>query len=449
MTNIHDAKRAVFLLVIGLLVWKADPLTRNVFLSLIVTLSIMLFALPLVPGFINVLANKPDENRPKVDIQPGSDAVETERQLANVGPYEPSTFAFFTFIAPGQIKAIIRGESFRRFIMRFEGHAFRGETKSGRAEGLKVSSREFWDIVKTDKSPEVNDKDAHPIPRAIRKGYFDLSWWWSRYVYDITGAVFIGIPPFQTAQVYELERFRKALGLLGDFIFIRVKNFSDHVRAAEFQFFVQIPSAETHDQAKVKLQFALTVVVKNPYRALYDTDLRWSSRLSTAVIQAVSARVRELDYKQVIAQDATTKSSLDEAVIMLNAIGDTTSPNVATRTPLLTIGLEVKEIELLDAEVNDPILAAHLADVAKATADAEARIKRGTAEAAVVEMTASAAQKHGPYGELALRIEGNVRTTAAASAKGSTVILTVGGDKGSAIGPDTALLQQAIERNNQ
>tara|TARA_B100000508_G_C11450506_1_gene273761 strand:- start:259 stop:1779 length:1521 start_codon:yes stop_codon:yes gene_type:complete len=449
--TIHDIVRVATLVGLTFLALLASPVVGIAFGALIAILFALLWVLPYVPGLVQALANDPNEFRPQVETTPAMSRVEKAKLEASVAPYEESTFALFTFIKPGRVKAIIRGERFMRFIMRFDGMTFVGDVKRGTGDEIPMNRREYWDVKVT----EENQDDSHPIPRSLRKGKFDLLWLWSRHVYDLTGAVFTGIPPFQTVEVYELEQLIKVLssqeGDEGEFVLIPRKDYSDHVRAAEFQFFVQVPSAETKDQVKVRLQFALTVMITNPYRAFYDTDNRWASRLFTAVANEVSSTVRALPYKEVIAADKNTKTArnpLLKPILRLNPDATGTGARAAAHH-IGQIGLYIKEAELLDAEVADPNLADALADVAKSKADKEARQNRADAETYAVDNIAAAARRHGEYGRLALMVEGNVRTAAAATEDGGDVILNIDSARGEQVDPRTAFLRKSINGGSE
>jgi len=443
----HDAFRVTGTGAMISLALAADLIVGLSFIGLLLLLLVLFWLLPYWPGLVQRLANEPNENRPRAETHPEMTRVQRAQKEANVDAYKPSTFALFTFIKPGRIKAIVRGQRFMRFIMRFDGMTFIGDLKRGTDKAIPINRREYWDVKTT---PEDAD-DSHPIPRALRKGKLDMLWLWSRHVYNLTGAVFTGIPPFQTVEVYELEQLVKVISSErdeeGEFRFVSRKDVSDHVRAAEFQFFVQIPSAETNDQVKVQLQFGLTVMCVNPYRTFYDTDNRWASRLLTAVAQEVSTKVRTLGYKEVIAADPNDPETWNQLIGPIMALNSKTKGKKGKRDAkhgLEAIGLYIKEAELFNADVFDPKLAAALADVAQAKADKEARQLRADAEKYAVDTIAAAAARHGTYGHLALQVEGNVRTAAAATKNGGDVILNIGAAQGEAVDPKTAFLKKSI-----
>lgn len=444
--NTRDGIRIAVVISLIFLAILADPIVGALLIGIPLVLIILLFALPYAPGLVAKLSNDPNEFREQPETTAEMSRVEKAKLEASVGSYEASTNALFSFIKPGRIKAIIRGQRFIRFIMRYDSKTFSGDLKRGTAEEIPMNRREYWNVEDT----PSDAVDSHPIPHSLRNGKFDLLWLWSRHVYDLTGGVFTGIPPFQTVEVYNLELLIKVLGSEagseGEFVLIPYKDFSDHVRAAQFQFFVQVPGAETKDQVKVRLQFALTIVVTNPYKAFYDTDNKWAARLFTAVVQEVSAKVRELPYQDVIAAEKGTKSArnpLLKPILSLNSSAQRAGGRAA-QDSLDAIGLRIDGVELIDAEVTSKELAIALSDIARAQADKEARMLRADGDEYAVDIVAAAAKKHGEYGRIALMVDGNVRTATAATKDGGDVILNIDSARGEQVDPRTTFLKNSI-----
>jgi regulator of protease activity HflC (stomatin/prohibitin superfamily) len=468
--NRYDFLRIIVLIAIITIYNSVETIVQYTFIGMTI-LIVMVFSAPFVPFVAKLLSNQPNKFRPLPGTSTETGAVARLRRLANVEPYKADTLAFFTFLDPGYIKAIIRGEGegrFIRFLMRYNERSFKGNTSEGVVDWtkeekeeaekngqelkkcdrlpIKRNSRNYWEVITT----PSGDNDSHPIPYNIRVGLFDLTWWWSRAIYKISGAIFTGIPPYQTVKTYKLDQFKKAIndeaGREGEFVFVRWFDYSDQLRASEFQFFVEIPSADTIDLVKVKTQFAVTVQVENPYRTYYDAGTDWASRLFTAIVQEVSAEIRGLSYKEVIGAGAldikTSKNLLCVPILKLNEKG--TGDLRSAKFSIAEIGLFIKEAELINADVTDTKLADKLADVAVAKADKEATIIRSEGDAQGVLNISEAVKKYGTIGELALNRTTQIKTTEAASKNGGRVFLTIGSEK-AAIDTSTALLEQAIE----
>src|SRR3989344_3200784 len=247
---------------------------------------IVLFVMPLIPTFIERLTNKPNRDNPGGPL--------SERD------YSVSEFGYFTEVLPGRVKIIERGGEFIRCIMSYEGHIFRGEISG---ENLRPNDDDYWEVRET--LPESENKDSHPLPwktSAVKWVFFlfTIPWWiWKRWVFKVTGFVFTGIYPFQRVRTYPLEYFKKLKHGGGEDEIIRVEDYSDHFRVADFQFPVRVPSADTKDKIPVRVFMDLMARVFNPYQTAYWID-DWSSRLSAATVDGGTHFTPGREYDNVI-----------------------------------------------------------------------------------------------------------------------------------------------------
>jgi len=416
------------------------------------------FILPLIPGFVNALANKPNVKRIKTNESIAELNTQDEDEIEPIvtvrvnttDDYKPHTLAFFTFLEPGRAKIIERGDRFIRILMRYDDHSFRGETSlrtktsTGKdlAKGpIARNEAAFWDVIKTPKG----ELDTHPISTSLRRGHFDLVWLWSRYVYRITGAVFTGIPPFQTVRTYKLSRLLKVPAEKGGYDFEVETDYSDHFRASYFQFFVRIDEAETQDQAPLDIDFAATLRVQNPYQTAYEAA-DWSTQFTTALTNVILNHIRGLTRSEVTAEDTSDASyhakRLSSAGMRINK-GDKTSHIIA----IPKFGLKMDKLETLSIKVADKELKEALAGIAKSEARATARVNEGDAEAAAQGALMKKAATHGRFGELVVTTERDVRTAKAAGVNGGSVIVNTGGQQGG-VDSKTAFLRESLERIN-
>jgi len=457
--NLWDVLRIAILVILVYLYYSSGAAIQNAFIVTITLALLILVGVPLFPGAARLLANKPNKFRPTSETNSDMGTIERARKTAKVAAYKVSTLAFFTFIEPGHIKAIIRGEQgrFIRFILCYDDLKFKGHS----AKHKVGNTEEYWDVIKT---PE-GESDSHPIPLDSRLGCLDVTWWWSKLIYQVTGAVFTGFAPYQNVKTYQLESFIKVIsdtkGSEGDFVLIRWNDFSDHVRAAEFQFFVEITSADTNDQVKVKIQLAVTAVVINPFKAYYVSG-SWASRLYTAITQEVSTKVRGLGYKQVIGEGDKTKTegkksnAISSAVMALNYSDEEIEERRREGKPnerdakysISGIGIRIKETELITVDIVSDKLATALADVAVAAADSAAKATRSEGDARAIRNIAAAAADYGINGARALQYEAQIKTAAATKEGGGNVILTIGPGE-SAVDPKTMILKNSIKDSNR
>lgn len=371
----YDLARLMFVvpyILLGLAVeWKI------LYFGLPALIIIFFLIFPLFPGAVAALANEPNAHRPEPSVPPHASKLEAAKARGSVSEgYDPHTFAFFTFISPGVVKIIVRGDRFRRAIMRYDGRSFYGDTVTTHDDGTKLlfRDREYWDVDQTPKRSE----DSHPIPTKLRKGYTDPIWWWSRYVYEITGAVFTGIPPFQTVYVYWLERLKHIKGEQSEVEFYLKQDWSDQFRVAEFQFFILVAGAETRDRLPIDIKLSVTLKVNNPYKAAYDIeDSDWATQVNTQVNTEIINVVNRLYFQEIAAHDPDSEAEVQgveaiaRAVHMLSRDDEDAAHARISKAGLSRIGVRIEEVEVLSIE-GPPALREALAAAAVAKAQADA-----------------------------------------------------------------------------
>lgn len=390
---------------------------------------LVLFLLPLIPKAIELLANNPNRH------QPGDYGPNMECE------YPISEFGFFTELLPGRVKNIERGGTFIRCVMSYEDHAFEGEVENS---SLKRNDDRYWEVIPTTDRDDVSE--SHPIPKpSISKMLFvlPLLWWaWKRWVYMVTGFVFTGIYPFQKVRVYKIERYEKTKMADGSERIERIVDYSDHVRVADFQFPIRIPSADTKDKIPVKVFTELMFRVFNPYLAAYQTD-DWSARTSAAAVDAVThfTRLRPLDDVLSAAEDEEQTRALSNELMRIGdrTLDTQTSPNTITQYGLQTIQALIIDISLRDKEDEDKF-----GDLAVARVDSAAEAERAKGRAENLREQMKAIREDLPVGIAVLAAERNVRTAEAAGDK-AIVIMGSGGDTD----PLQAAILAELKKQNQ
>ncbi|HVV14884.1 MAG TPA: SPFH domain-containing protein [Candidatus Paceibacterota bacterium] len=394
----------------------------------------VLFLLPLIPHAVDRLTNDPNEYRPD--------------DWNNELNYPPSRAGFFTYLQPGRVKIKERGQRFVDAIMAFEGHKFKGEKDNP----LHRRDNAYWKVEETNLPGEGGYTDSHPIPFPGRKrGWFffvwllyspiSVLWWaWKRWTYWITGAIFTGIPPFQNIRVYPVERFKEITRPDGEVDFVRVEDYSDHYRVADFLYPIIIPKADTQDKIPVSIHVDLIERVTNPYDTAYNTDDDWTRRLLTTTSDAVTAFTRSHSLNAVLsAQDE------DEARELADAIARTGKPAPAvdaktTDGTTLDFGVMNVRVQIRDITPTNPAIGARLGDLAIARVDKDAQIERAKGQAALIRETGAALKEY-PDATVIPQIEGTVRAAEAAGRNGGIVILG-----GAQIDPGQAALIREVRR---
>lgn len=402
-----------------------------------------LFVLPLIPGAVASLANNPNANDPRRKEQErGSE----ERD------YPPSTFGFFTKLAPGQVKIIERGERFVHCIMRYDGHLFLGETKKRTPDKeIPRNTSQYWEVVKTDK--DLTEKDSHPIPTPKWRwtiAFFGIPvlWWlWKRWVYMVTGHIFTGVYPFQQVLVYPIERSRTVKRSDGVEEVFRVADYSDHFRVADFRFPVLTPSADTKDKIAVKALNELIARCFNPYLTAYGTD-DWSPRLYAAASDGVTNFTRPRPLEEVLSGTAETIRALGSEIKRIGerpVSGRASVVDVPNST--LPFGIEISQVLTVDISLANPSDAQKLGDLAIARVDRQAKEERAKGDAAQLREQAEVMNQYGHHGLAVLAAERNVRT-ADAAAKGKGAVVVVGGGSNTVDPIEAAMLHELKQLNN-
>lgn len=412
-------------------------------------LFVVLFVLPFIPFAVDALTNKPNRFRPD-NIDDGSKDREDNKPR-----YEKSEFGFFTYLEPGRVKIVERGERFVRALMRFDDHMFLGERSDNT---LQPKDEKYWEVVSsvdnTDPTnPKQRFKDSHPLPFPGRKLgryrivwllYSPLSilWWlWKRWVYAITGAVFTGIYPYQKVRIYPIERFKKTTLENGEINLLRIMDYSDHYRVADFQFPFQVPQADTQNNLPVAVKENVIARVFNPYLTAYNTDDDWTTRLLASVTEAVTNHTRSKTQEEVLA--SKSKDMARDLSVAIEEVGKK-ADDVAHRGSTADFGVEIIRAQNLDitpVELKENSMQRRLADVALAKVDRAAREERAKGEAAAIRESGRALQEFPEAIEVA-RIEGLVRTAGAVSKE---AIVILGGAQ--TVDPGQASLVRELRRN--
>ena len=371
----------------------------GVFLGAMAILSI----LPFIPRSIEPLMIRPNRHRDQV----GAD-----------GHYEMSRTGFFTDLQQGRVKVKITWNgSFVTMLMDYDGRRFDGENPGNT---LRSDQEDYWKVVNSGDLP-----DSHPLPFPAPKGVvsarwltwtlyapFSVVWWaWTRLVYGLTGAVWVGIPGFRTIRIYPLERFVVHTEQDGTRRLVQKWDYSDHYRVADFQIGIRVPSADTNDLMPVKVEFNEIGRVINPFLVAFNTDDQWPQRFSAAGVSAISTYTRHKPVRDVLAaQDSTMAKEMSEVV---------TSQMTAS---LASIGIIVLESQYVDVSTVRETDATALGDVARAQVDKTARELRAQGEASPIREIGKAMRDF-PEAAHVPALEAQIRT---AQAAGDRAIIILG-----------------------
>ena len=402
------------------------------------------FLLPLIPGFIEKLTNKPNRWR-------GS--------YTSTGEYEVSNFGVFTEVLPGRVKIIQRGGEFIRCVMSYEDHVFSGEVPGS---DLKRTDDDYWEVLETKllRARDIKARDSNPVPWnpswiGLLFFLFSIPWFfWKRWVLKVTGYVFTGIPPFQTVRTYKLEYFKKikegstSVGESddetnehGEEKIIRIEDYSDHFRVADFEFPVRVPSADTKDMIPVRAFVDVVAQVFNPYGTAYWTN-DWSSRLSAAVVDAVTHYTRAEFIDNVISiKDADPAKQREFSRRVVEIGNDEKRGAAAAPNNVVRIGIRLIQALVIDLSAVDPQDRKDLGELARARVRRQAQEEAAIGRAAEINKQAEAVRNNGHIGLAVLAAERDFRV---AEAAGNKAIIVIG--SGGAVDPIQAAQLQELKK---
>ena len=417
----------------------------QVLIGLLVGIPVFLFLLPLIPGLVGLLANKPNRYRPHKTLRGGG--AHAAVGTTEAGPpgtteltYPKSEFGFFTYIQPGRVKRKERGQRFITLIMRFDGYMFEGERTDN---DLIPRQHEYWKVVRTKNG--FDDSGPVPFPDWRRDSWWlyapiSILWWmWKWWVYKITGAVFVAWP-FERIPAYRMKRFKQITKEDGSSDYVPIEDWSDHYRVADFQYPAKIARADTKDKIPVTVLVNEVARVVNPYMTAYYTDEDWPLRLYASIADAITTYTRSRPLDDV--QSAKNANQARELANEISLIGDENSfdkKRPEERGPVCDFGLVIRRSQIIDISpvtLQDGDIAKQLADLAVAKVEKEADKERAEGKAAYIEKSGEALRQY-PEAAIIPSIEGMVRAAEALNKGGGIGIFGGGIEPGQA-----ALLRQ-------
>ena len=403
-----------------------------------------LFILGSIPPVVQALIIDPNKNRPKPD--PGEPPPKFPPH------YEASRAGVFTPLRPGEAKMIETWNgSFIRGAMNYPERRWAGEPDD---IPLTPLHQAYWGVEKSGTYP-----DSHPLPfpQPKRRGNtlewllwvlyspVSVTWWlWKRYVFRITGALWVGIPGYRTLHMYKMVR-RKirreerevtengATRTVTKTILEPYWDWSDHFRVKDYQFPVLVPRADTQNFVELEVQLNVIGQVVNPFATAYNTD-DWPVRQDGAAINGVTLFSRPRPADEVIAaKDKDTKVAGEFAEAIKTTVSEKLEP----------AGIVIKEVQMLDATPTDRQMAIALGAPAKAKSQKEADELLAKGHAAPVREIGQAMRDF-PEALHIPALEAMVRT---AEKAGDKAIISLGGATEGFKPPDIAQIQQLRELN--
>ncbi len=300
-----------------------------------------------------------------------------------VFPWLAKENVLFTTVKEGTVKAIMRGKSFDRFILRFAGYHL-NDPKQSEKPWYKPDRAE-WQVVyhgSGNKSGFSGDetKDDH---------YDDRSW-----LLKHLGLYWVGWPWANSVYVYQFEwnetYTEKEEGT--EKVLPRAEA-TDFIYVADFTYAIVTEGAETKDRLPTNELTLVTVAIRNPYRALFSGE-DWMRRITAAINRHVRNFVGDRDFQELISSKKENWTDFSQPVIKLTEelSDDLPKDDPKTKPPYGLQGRYGVEIRTADLQTID------LSGVAKkehqeattreyvARQDAKATLLTGQAGADVIKM---------------------------------------------------------------
>jgi regulator of protease activity HflC (stomatin/prohibitin superfamily) len=297
----------------------------------------------------------------------------------------------FTMIKEGSAKAIMRGGSFDRMIMSFEGYHLH-------YKGCPGYDHERWaewqvlyhgpNNLNGFEGDHQKDETYDKRPWLLKKlGLYWVGWPWASNVY-----------------IYEFEWNETVTVKEGDEQILTRREATDFIFVEDFPYGIVVEGAETNDLLPTRVIVIITVAVSNPYNAMFRTQ-DWMRRITASITREIRLFVGTQTYGELIstrkdgAQDNTpagqqqyNKTKLSKPIIDLNdKLPDNDDIGLERLYGILIKAADLLSIVLAGDAKKQNETAATAVFVAER--EAEAIRKKGQANADVVVMMGDAETK--------------------------------------------------------
>lgn len=321
---------------------------------------------------------------------------------------------FFTTVKEGTAKAIVRGKSFERFIMSFEGYHLNDPSKTD----WHRSEKPDWEVLyhgRGNTNGFVREDDRFYDDRSPLLRYLGLYW--------------VGMPWAYSVYVYGFEWNETITGEGGKEKILPRAEATDFIFVADFTYAIETDGAETEDRLPTDELTLVTIAIRNPYRALFSGE-DWMRRITAAINRLVRDFVGKHEFANLISADL---SDFSKKIVTLSKELPDDEPVPAPRGLEGRYGVIIRTADLQTIELSGGAQEQHQkATTRKYVAEQEAVATRldGQAKADVIEITgekeASALRKRleviKEHGEAGIALAGYDAIQEASKNAGSQII---------------------------
>lgn len=293
----------------------------------------------------------------------------------------------FTKVREGTSKAVMSGSTFHHFLLSHRGYHLNDPRWKKHDDTRYDDYFPAWEIVKNP------DKE-------LPEKYENRGWLLRKL-----GLYWVGLPPFRSIYEYNFVWNEEKVDTTGKPHLWNRAGSTNFIYTSKFPYLVVIDSAETEDRLPLDGMYQLTVQINNPFSALFHTE-NWLESVTGYSNRQARNFIGARKYADLVSETKKVGDAQDErfstTILELNDAlpGQTGSDNGTRKQNGVTIiSADLQQLEITGDEagkIREATLRAYTADqdayatVAAGEADGKAELARGTARAAVIELTGKA-----------------------------------------------------------
>lgn len=324
---------------------------------------------------------------------------------------------FFTTVKEGTAKAIVRGKSFERFIMSFEGYHLNDPSKRRRHRPDKPD----WEVLYHGRG------NLDGFVREDDRFYDDRPWWLRSL-----GLYWVGVPWAHSVYVYGFEWNETITDKeSGKEKILSRAEATDFIFVADFTYAIETNGAETKDRLPTDELTLVTVAIRNPYHALFSGE-DWMRRITAAINRLVRNFVGKNPFSKLISSDLR-KFSVEIVGLTEKLPNDDPDPNIPPHGLKERYGVVIRTADLQTIDLTGDLRRQNQEATTRkyaAEQEAVAILVDGKAKAEVIEITgekeAAALRKRleviREHGEVGIALAGYDAIQEASKNAGSQII---------------------------
>ncbi|MFH1178617.1 MAG: SPFH domain-containing protein [bacterium] len=324
---------------------------------------------------------------------------------------------FFTTVKEGTVKAIMRGDSFERFIMSFAGYhlndprkeCYEPWLKDENGVEVKVNGERVklpdWEVVYHGKGNKKGFKESDDC-------YDNRSWLLKKL-----GLYWVGWPWANSVYIYGFEWNETYTEKGGEEKVLPRSEATDFIYVADFTYAIVTEGAETKDRLPTDELTLVTVAIRNPYRALFSGE-DWMRRVTAAINRHVRNFIGSKDFQELISLEEDKWADFSKPIIELSnkLLDDRIEPPFGLKG---RYGAEIRTADLQTIELSGDAKKQDQEATTKeyvAKQEAKATLLTGQAKADVIKMIGDkeaealearlrVIKEHGATGELLAQLD--------------------------------------------